>query len=358
MKVPVLVPKIFNFPLTYDSGPLQNLKAGDLVIVPFGKSNEIGVVWNKIQPSSKKFKIKKIDKKIDNFQINKNLVDFINWFAAYNLVSKGRVLKMCLGDKKNITIIENQKKFLLIKNSSKFSLNKEQRNSLNDLRNFGEKFNVSLLQGVTGSGKTIVYFNRAREILEQGKQVLILLPEIFLTNQFKDRFEEFFRFVPSIWHSKIGIKAKRKIWQGVVRGKMDIVIGARSALLLPFKKLGLIILDEEHDSSYKQDEGIIYHARDMAISRASFENIPIHLVSAVPSLETFNNIRNKKYNHTKLVTRFNQTPLPETVVINLNEEKLKRDQFIANKTVELVKHYLEKKEQILFFLNRRGYAPF
>ena len=229
---------------------------------------------------------------------------------------------------------------------------------MNDLRNFGEKFNVSLLQGVTGSGKTIVYFNRAREILEQGKQVLILLPEIFLTNQFKDRFEEFFKFTPSIWHSKIGIKTKRKIWQGVVRGKINIVIGARSALLLPFKKLGLIILDEEHDSSYKQDEGIIYHARDMAISRASFENIPIHLVSAVPSLETFNNIRNKKYNHTKLVTRFNQTPLPETVVINLNEEKLKKDQFIANKTVELVKRYLEKKEQILFFLNRRGYAPF
>ena len=98
MKVPVLVPKIFNFPLTYDSGPLQNLKPGDLVIVPFGKSEEIGVVWNKIQPSSKKFEIKKIDKKINKFQINKNLVEFINWFSAYNLVSKGRVLKMCLGD--------------------------------------------------------------------------------------------------------------------------------------------------------------------------------------------------------------------------------------------------------------------
>ena len=134
MKVPVLVPKIFNFPLTYDSGPLQNLKPGDLVIVPFGKSEEIGVVWNKIQPSSKKFEIKKIDKKIDKFQINKNLVEFINWFSAYNLVSKGRVLKMCLGDKKNTTKIENQEKFLLIKNTSKFSLNKEQKNSLNDLR--------------------------------------------------------------------------------------------------------------------------------------------------------------------------------------------------------------------------------
>jgi primosomal protein N' (replication factor Y) len=358
MKVPVLVPKIFNFPFTYDSGSIQNLKIGDLVIVPFGKSSEIGIIWDKIQPSLKEFKIKKIEKRIDNFKINKSLVDFINWFSTYNLASKGMVLKMCLGDKKNVSKIENQEKYDLTKSSSEFTLNNEQKKSLEDLRNFGNKFNVSLLQGVTGSGKTIVYFNRAKEILEQGKQVLILLPEIFLTNQFKDRFTEFFKFDPLIWHSKIGIKEKRKIWQNIINGNANIVIGARSSLLLPFKKLGLIILDEEHDPSYKQDEGIIYHARDMAISRASFENIPIHLVSAVPSLETFNNIKNKKYNHTKLAKRFNQTPLPETIVINLNEEKMISNKFISEKTIKLVSSYLEKKEQILFFLNRRGYAPF
>ena len=358
MKVPVLVPKIFNFPFTYDSGSVQNLKIGDLVIVPFGKSSEIGVIWDKIQPSLKEFKIKQIEKRIDNFKINKSLIDFINWFSTYNLVSKGMVLKMCLGDKKNVSKIENQEKYDLTKSSSEFNLNNEQKKSLEDLRNFGNKFNVSLLQGVTGSGKTIVYFNRAKEILEQDKQVLILLPEIFLTNQFKDRFKEFFKFDPLIWHSKIGIKAKRKIWQNIIDGNANIVIGARSSLLLPFKKLGLIILDEEHDPSYKQDEGIIYHARDMAISRASFENIPIHLVSAVPSLETFNNIKNKKYNHTKLAKRFYQTPLPETIVVNLNEEKMASNKFISEKTIKLISSYLEKKEQILFFLNRRGYAPF
>ena len=237
-------------------------------------------------------------------------------------------------------------------------MNKEQKKSLEELKQFGNSFNVTLLQGVTGSGKTIVYFERIKEILKRNQQVLILLPEIFLTNQFKDRFEEFFGFTPSIWHSKIGIKSKRKIWQGVIDGNLKLVIGARSSLLLPFKNLGLIVLDEEHDPSYKQDEGIIYHARDMAIARASFENIPIHLVSAVPSLETYNNIKNKKYNHTKLVTRYNETPLPEAKVINLQKVELKKDHFIAKETIDIVNEYLKKKEQVLFFLNRRGYAPF
>ena len=357
MKVPVLVPKIFNFPFTYDSGSLKNLTPGDLVLVPFGKNEEIGVVWDKIQPSNKKFKIKKIISKIDYFKINKNLINFINWFSAYNLASKGMVLKMCLGDKKNATKIERQKRNKLSK-KLKFILNKDQKKSLEDLRKFSNTFNVSLLQGVTGSGKTIVYFERVREILNSGKQALILLPEIFLTNQFKERFVEFFGFVPAIWHSKIGIKSKRKIWQAILKGDLNLVIGARSSLLLPFKNLGLIVLDEEHDPSYKQDEGIIYHARDMAIARASMENIPIHLVSAVPSLETYNNVKTKKYNHTRLINRFSNFPLPEAKVVNLEKASLKNNQFIADETLNLIENFLEKKEQILFFLNRRGYAPF
>ena len=358
MKVPVLVPKVFNFPFTYNSGHIKNLKPGDIVVVPFGKSKEIGVVWDKIQPSLKFFKLRNIEKKIDNFKINKNLVSYINWFSSYNLVSKGMVLKMCLGDKKNVSKIEEFKKEELSKKKYIFFLNKEQKKSLEDLKKFGNSFNVSLLQGVTGSGKTIVYFERIKEILKKNLQVLILLPEIFLTNQFKDRFEEFFGFLPSIWHSKIGIKSKRKIWQGVIDNNLKLVIGARSSLLLPFKNLGLIVLDEEHDPSYKQDEGIIYHARDMAIARASFENIPIHLISAVPSLETFNNIKNKKYNYTKLVNRYSESPLPEAKVINLQKVELKKDHFIAKETIDLVNVYLKKNEQVLFFLNRRGYAPF
>jgi primosomal protein N' (replication factor Y) len=358
MKVPVLVPKVFNFPFTYNSAHLENLKPGDIVIVPFGKSKEIGVVWDKIQPSIKEFKLRNIEKKLNDFKINKNLINYINWFSSYNLVSKGMVLKMCLGDKKNTSKIEEYKEEKLDKKKYNFSLNKEQKKSLEDLKKFGNSFNVSFLQGVTGSGKTIVYFERIKEILKKDKQILILLPEIFLTNQFKDRFEEFFGFTPSIWHSKIGIKSKRKIWQGITSNNLKLVIGARSSLLLPFKNLGLIVLDEEHDQSYKQDEGIIYHARDMAIARASFEDIPIHLVSAVPSLETYNNIKNKKYNHTRLINRYSESPLPEAKVINLQKVELKKDHFIAKETIDIVNEYLKKQEQVLFFLNRRGYAPF
>ncbi len=358
MKVPVLVPKIFNYPLTYDSGSIKNLRPGDFVIVPFGKDKEIGIIWDKIEESRKNFKIKSIEERIQDLTINESLINFINWFSSYNLISKGKVLKMFLGNKNNITKIEKKQNFKnnIVPNS--FLLNNEQKKSLKDLRSYGNKFNVSMLQGVTGSGKTLVYFERIKEVLKNKLQVLILLPEISLTSQFEDRFQKFFGFKPAVWHSKISLKNKRKIWQGVMNKNVDLVIGARSSLLLPFKKLGLIIVDEEHDSSYKQHEGPIYHARDMAISRASFENIPIYLISSVPSLETFNNIKNKKYNHTKIKQRYSNFPFPEAKVVNLNNSKLSKDSFIAKETIEFVNEYLKKNEQVLFFLNRRGYAPF
>ncbi len=156
---------------------------------------------------------------------------------------------------------------------------------------------------------------------------------------------------------KNNTKKKRKIWKGIINNKIKILLGARSSLLLPFKKLGLIIVDEEHDTSYKQDEGVIYNARDMAISRANFEKIPIHLVTSVPSIETYNNICNKKYRHIKILKRFKNYPLPDTKIINLNVNKIK-DKFISQETVDKVKIFLQKGNQVLFFLNRRGYAPY
>ena len=152
-------------------------------------------------------------------------------------------------------------------------------------------------------------------------------------------------------------KKKRLIWKGLITNKIKILVGARSALLLPFKKLGLIIVDEEHDTSYKQDEGVIYNARDMAISRAKFEKIPIHLVSSVPSIETFNNISKKKYRHTRIFKRFNNFPLPKTKIINLNINKSK-NRFISEKTIDLINPFLKNGNQVLFFINRRGYAPY
>ena len=160
-----------------------------------------------------------------------------------------------------------------------------------------------------------------------------------------------FGFEPAIWHSKITPKQKRVIWKGIINNKIKILVGARSALLLPFKKLGIIVVDEEHDTSYKQDEGVIYNARDMAISRANFEKIPIHLVTSVPSIETYNNICNKKYRHTKILKRFNDYPLPETKIINLNLEKLKIN--LANDTINLVRKYLSRGDQVLFYKQKR-----
>ena len=357
MKIPVLLPKIFNYPLTYTSDSAEDFQKGDIVEVPFGSGKEIGVVWSKLQSTDKKIKLRSISKKIEEVNFDKKMIKFVDWFSVYNIVPKGMTLKMCLGGKDNFIKIEDKKNFQTCIKKSDYSLNNEQAIALKDLNKSGDKFNVSVLQGVTGSGKTIVYFERIKEILKKKKQVLVLLPEIFLTNQFEDRFVDFFGSKPAIWHSKITPKNKKKIWHGVNKNEVKLVIGARSSLFLPFKDLGLIIVDEEHDPSYKQDEGLIYNARDMAIARASIEDLPIILVSSIPSLETFNHIKNKKYKHAKILKRFNNYPLPDTKIINLNLENMK-SQYIAKETTRIVDQYLKNNEQILFFLNRRGYAPF
>ena len=357
MKVPVLIPRIFDYPHTYLSGKFDKLKPGSIVLVPFGRKKEIGVIWDKQEKTNKIFKLKNVLEK-KSISLNENLIKFINWFSLYNLAPKGMVLKMCLGDEsffsKNSNFIDDTK----IKKKNKFNLNPEQKRCLDDINGFGNKFNATLLQGVTGSGKTIVYFEKIKQNLMQGKQSLVLLPEIFLTNQFEQRFEDYFGFKPSIWHSKITKKNKKIIWQNIVNNKIKLVVGARSSLFLPFKKLGLIVVDEEHDSSYKQDEGLRYNARDMAISRASIEDIPIILATSIPSLETYNNVKNKKYNSTKLKKRYKNFLLPSAEIVNLNLNKKNKNIWLDIKTLNLARKYLDSKQQVLFFLNRRGYAPF
>ena len=354
MKAQVLLPKIFNFPFTYSSK--VKTKIGDLVEVPFGSKKELGVIWKNKFTEPKNIKIKNISKKTD-YSINRKLVDFIEWFSAYNMVPIGLALKMVIGS--NDKFIKKDDNLIKFKNTKKktFILNEEQLLALKFLENTKNNFDVSVLQGTTGSGKTLVYFERIKKIIQTNKQALVLLPEIFLTNDFKTRFEDFFGFEPAIWHSKITPKQKRLMWKGIIRNEIKVLIGARSALLLPFNKLGIIIVDEEHDTSYKQDEGVIYNARDMAISRANFEKIPIHLVTSVPSIETYNNIQNKKYRYIKIFKRFENFPLPKTKIINLNLNKIK-NKFISTETIELVKKYLSKNEQVLFFINRRGFAPY
>ena len=354
MKAQVLLPKVFNFPFTYNS-KIKG-KIGNLVEVPFGSKKEIGVIWKNNYEEPKNIKIKDISKKTE-YSIDKKLVDFIEWFSSYNMVPIGLVLKMVIGNTDKFIRIKDDSIILKKTEKKNFDLNEEQFAALKFLEKTKNKFDVSVLQGTTGSGKTLVYFERIKKIIKKNNQALVLLPEIFLTNDFKSRFEDFFGFEPAIWHSKISPKQKRLIWKGIINNKIKILVGARSALLLPFKKLGIIVVDEEHDASYKQDEGVIYNARDMAISRANFERIPVNLVTSVPSIETYNNIKNKKYRHIKIFKRFDDYPLPKSKIINLNLNKIK-NKYIANETVDLVKKYLEKGDQVLFFINRRGYAPY
>ncbi len=358
MKFPILLPNIFNYPFTYESD--VNLKIGDFVEVPFGKSKIIGVVWNQFEKKNdKKFKIKKIIKKIDIPHLKKKTIDFLNWFSEYNIVPKGMALKLVLLSGKAIEKYDDKfyQDFNTVIKYEQFKLTKEQKNCLNEINTSNQKFNVHVLQGTTGSGKTIVYFEALKSVLEKGNQGLVLLPEIGLTNQFEKKFIEFFGFRPAVWHSSITKKNKEIIWSGIVTGKIKVVIGARSSLFLPFRKLGLIIVDEEHDQSYKQDEGVIYNARDMAISRASFENIPINLITAVPSIETYENVKKEKYNISKLEQRYQNASLPNYEIINLNNVKLNKQSWLSKEIIKKVNFHLEKKDQVLFFLNRRGFSP-
>ncbi len=358
MRVPILLPNIFNHPFTYESDII--LKVGDYVLVPFGKSKITGVVWDEFEKNnSRNFKIKKVLKKLDVTPLKKTTIKFLNWFSEYNIIPKGMALKLVL---LSSNIVEKLPKdiYKIFKTNMKknlIKLSEDQKKSLKKMNIANKKFRVHVLQGTTGSGKTMVYFEAFKDIINDGLQGLILLPEIGLTSEFKKKFIEFFGFTPAVWHSGITKKNKEIIWSGIANGEIKVIIGARSSLFLPFKKLGLIIVDEEHDQSYKQDEGVTYNARDMAISRASFENIPINLITAVPSIETYENIKKGKYSISKLEKRYQNASLPNYEIINLNDTKLEKQSWLSKKVIEKVQWHLDKNDQVLFFLNRRGFSP-
>jgi primosomal protein N' (replication factor Y) (superfamily II helicase) len=218
-------------------------------------------------------------------------------------------------------------------------------------------FQVALLDGVTGSGKTEVYFEAVAETIRGGKQSLILMPEIALTGQFLDRFVQRFGVRPIEWHSELSPRTRQRNWAAISSGEAAVVVGARSALFLPYADLGLIIVDEEHDQSYKQDEGVHYHARDMAVVRAHLARIPIVLASATPSVETEVNARKGRYQRIVLPQRFGGQHMPQIEAIDLRREAPQRGRFISPRLAEKVQHAVARREQALLFLNRRGYAP-
>ncbi|MES2666822.1 MAG: primosomal protein N' [Pseudomonadota bacterium] len=218
-------------------------------------------------------------------------------------------------------------------------------------------YSCTLLKGVTGSGKTEVYLEAVAECLRRGQQALVLLPEIALTADFLTRVQARFGARPAEWHSGVTMTERRRLWRMVGRGDAGFVVGARSALFLPFQDLGLIVVDEEHDTSYKQEEGVLYHARDMAVLRAAIVGCPVVLASATPSLESWANVEAGKYGRLDLGSRYGAAEMPEMRAIDMRAEKLANDSWISAPLAAAVQARVDRGEQALLFLNRRGFAP-
>ncbi len=218
-------------------------------------------------------------------------------------------------------------------------------------------YGTTLLKGVTGSGKTEVYLEAVAECLRAGRQALVLLPEIALTAEFLTRVEARFGAKPAEWHSGVTMTERRRCWKMLGQGEAQLVVGARSALFLPFRDLGLIVVDEEHDSSYKQEEGALYNARDMAVLRASLNDAQVVLASATPSLETWANAQAGKYRRLDLTARFGEAVLPDMMAIDMRTEDLPAQSWLSPTLVSEVAARVQAGEQALLFLNRRGYAP-
>jgi len=238
------------------------------------------------------------------------------------------------------------------------TLSAEQSAAMGQIRELdAQQFGVALLDGVTGGGKTAVFFEAVADTLRAGRQALVLLPEIALTGTFLDRFAKRFGTRPAEWHSDMTPAQRTRTWRGINDGTVRAVVGARSALFLPFHELGLIVLDEEHDGAYKQSDGVNYHARDMAVVRARFAEARVILSSATPSVESRNNANSGRYKHVLLTSRFAAQALPDITALDMREEPPEKGRWIAPRLAREIFATLDRGEQALLFLNRRGYAP-
>ena len=424
-RVPVLLPVALDS--TYDYKLLAGVDAppGSFVMVPFGKQERLGVVWDAPTEGGKEVaesKLKAIAEVLDVPPLPAIAMRFVEWVAKYTLGQKGMVLRLMMGasaafesvpQKFGVRLVGepphrvtpgrqrviNIAKDGLIRGKSALAMeagvspavvdglvqsgtlvqvelpqktyplpdpktsqpefNGSQEIAVHALRSAVDaaNFSVSLIDGITGSGKTEVYFEAIARAIAAGKQVLVLLPEIALTSQFVDRFKERFGVPPIEWHSGVGGAERGRIWRAVGTGEARIIVGARSALYLPYPDLGLIIVDEEHDGAFKQEDRVTYQGRDMAVVRASLGGIPVVLASATPSLETQVNARNGRYRHLKLETRFSGQALPKIAAIDLKRDAPDRGKWIAPLLVSEVTANIANGEQSLLFLNRRGYAP-
>lgn len=356
-KVSVLLPNLFSV-CTYFAK--QALPAGTFVRVPFGRTELNAVVWDTpIDTNFPDEKIKPILQVLDTIlPLDKNIRAFVDWVADYTLSPAGLILKMVLP----IDVCAISKKPaefplpILSKGTMQFSA--EQQQAIDHiLPKITDRFSVTLIDGVTGSGKTAVYFEAIFKALQQNRQVLVLLPEITLTTAWLNRFEKRFGVKPAVWHSAMTLKQRRDTWHAIQDGTAKVLVGARSALFLPFKTLGLIIVDEEHDASYKQEDGVLYQARDMAVVRGQIEKLPVLLASATPSLETFCNVLNGRFDKVVLTHRYAGACLPDIELVDMRTKNKDEKGFISTPLKNALAENLKAGNQSLLFLNRRGYAP-
>ncbi len=343
-----------------------SVSVGDFVKVPLRNKEEIGVVFSKnVGPLDYDIsKVRPILSKLESYHLSENQIEFIKKVADYNLTFLGNVLKMVMGFDELFSDVRPRKKIVnYIPSYESPILSDEQKNASEILSTkLFKGFSVSLLDGITGSGKTEVYFNVINEVLKNpDAQVLIMLPEISLTGQFLSKFQQRFGIQPVLWHSGITKAQRRDNWKAVINGEAKVIVGTRSSLFLPYNNLQLLVLDEEHDSSYKQEDGVIYQGRDMAVLKASVDKIPIILASATPSIETINNVNLGKYSCVKLTSRFGVAIMPDVELIDMKQNKPPKESWgrawLSSVLVKQIQEKLENKEQIMLYINRRGYAP-
>ena len=334
---------------------------GKRVIVPFGSKSIVGIVVKKIAKPKSLKGLKEIISIADEHScFNGSIFETITWASDYYHHPIGEVFfsfMPTLLRKQNDKIIidpDDNAEYKLNEEDKKLKLTKEQNINLSKL-NKVEKFNPSLIYGVTGSGKTEIYLQLAEKFILQNKSILILVPEINLIPQLEKRFKKRFNGDIGVYHSRQTPNQRLKVWLRSKFGGIRIVIGTRSSVLMPLKNLGAIIIDEEHDQSYKQAEGFKFSGRDLAIKRAQIENIPVFLGSATPSLQTLKLVKEKKFKKFDLLRRVDGKKPPKLIPLDISDSPLLGG--IAIQTMSIIEAAINKKEQVLIFLNRRGFAP-
>ena len=337
------------------------IKKGKRVIVPFGSKSIVGIVVKKIAKPKSLKGLKEIISIVDEHScFNGSIFEAITWASDYYHHPIGEVFfsfMPTLLRKQNDKIIidlDDNTEYKLNEEDKKLKLTKEQNINLSKL-NEVEKFSPSLIYGVTGSGKTEIYLQLAEKFILQNKSILILVPEINLIPQLEKRFKDRFNGDIGVYHSRQTPNQRLKVWLRSKFGGIRIVIGTRSSVLMPLKNLGAIIIDEEHDQSYKQAEGFKFSGRDLAIKRAQIENIPVFLGSATPSLQTLKLVKEKKFKKFDLLRRVDGKKPPKLIPLDISDSPLLGG--IAIQTMSIIEAAINKGEQVLIFLNRRGFAP-